>query len=695
MFFDVDAQLLIFSILFFVLGSLFQGIIRRYIKKPAQILKDDLHGETGNSFQFFTELSEQYPFDMIIKGPDDELLFASQGKTVAGLPERDLGISLGGRFSDILRNALIDGSIVIPNADLENAVQQFRDVEKTDGAEIEFQDRYGSWYRRTTRFLSSGRLLLIRVDITKDRQARDQLQRQRQQLDNILNSARSAICGLDIDGNIVFANAQALQYLELSEGFPARWPEQITMLSLLGADMLTARADPLHRARTGETIKGEKFILRRSTHTLTEYTRFTCAPIATPMPDGPVTILQLDDITVEENNRQQLERKGRLDALGQLTAGIAHDFNNVLGAIQYAMAIIVDETDTVQRNQVQEIAASSVARGSKLTNRLLTFAKQQPGQSSIIRLDNFIAEFERLVAATIEENITVKFMLDDPNQQILCDPSQLENALLNLVLNSRDAIVRAKKGNKIILRVSQNSVMDSSIQQSMILNQNMDDQEKVKKTFVSFSLSDNGPGMSEEIRNRATDPFFTTEEANAGKGLGLSIVYGFVMQAEGDLRISSEEGKGTTVLMTLPTNLIYEGLQAPSTPEFLVRGTGQTLLVVEDEDDLRMLTQRMLKSLGYQTLGASSGKQALELFQNDLQIDLVLTDIIMPGHLDGFQLSEKLKSIRPDIPIVYMSGYAQSGDDQPRTVQAPMLSKPIRPHDLAEALHCALKPIHQ
>lgn len=646
--------------------------------------------ETKGSLQLFTELTSLFPFDMIIKGPDDKVQFVAQGRNADGDTQRDLGVRFEGNFSNVLKNALIEGTIVIPGADLESAIQQFHDVEKTDGAEIEFQDRYGSWYRRTTRFLSSNRLLLIRVDITKDRKAQDQLLRQRQQLDNILNSARSAICGLDVDGNVVFANAQASHYLQLAETLPARWPEQITMLSPEDVEPLPANADPLYRARAGETIKGEKFRLQRLNYPVTEYTRFTCAPIATPMPGGPVTILLLDDITVEESNRQQLERKSRLDALGQLTAGIAHDFNNVLGAIQYALAIVAEETDTTERNEVLDIAASSVARGSTLTNRLLAFAKRQPGQSSTIRLDKFINEFERLVSATIEENITLDFNLDDPNQQIFSDPIQLENALLNLVLNSRDAIVRGRKGNKISLKITQKSMVDPSLPQSRVSHQKPDIQEEPRKTFVCFSLEDNGPGMNEEVRSRATDPFFTTEGANSGKGLGLSMVYGFVTQAEGELRISSEEGKGTTVLMTLPKNLVDEGLQAPSTPQFLVRGTGQTLLVVEDEDDLRMLTERMLKSLGYQTLGADSGKQALELFQKNPQVDLVLTDIIMPGNLDGFKLAEKLRHVRQDIPIVYMSGYAQLPDDQTSLVQAPILPKPIRPNELAEVLQAAL-----
>lgn len=471
----------------------------------------------------------------------------------------------------------------------------------------------GRWIKTTDRPMPNGGFVSVQSDVTAfynlqtrlekqvaaEVEFRDQIQDQRQQLDNILNSARSAIYGLDLEGNIVFANLQATQYLNLPSDLPTHWPSNLTLCDRQHGTRLDEGANPLSRAISGETIKGEVFQLHRTELDSTHCIRLTCAPIAAPMPNGPVTILFFDDITDQESTRIQLERKSRLDALGQLTGGICHEFNNLLSTIHYAMILAAEESDPVERKVVLDIAASSVARGSSLTKRLLAFAKKQPGQAVSFPIADFMADFEKLVRPTIEKHISLSFILADDELWVQCDPTQLENALLNLVLNSRDAIIARNTGSDISLKVTINPSMIPLEDQGTVVLPLTTGSSGVQNDgsphgYLSFVIEDDGPGMSDEVRRQAADPFFTTKEINAGTGLGLSMVYGFVMQSAGEMRLSSNEKQGTSVELLLPRSRPGTAPTAPQRQQLLNKGAGEAILFVEDEEELRITTERML-----------------------------------------------------------------------------------------------------
>lgn len=571
----------------------------------------------------------------------------------------------------------------------------------------------GRWIKTTDRAMPSGGFVSVQSDVTAfynlqtrlekqvaaEVEFRDQIQDQRQQLDNILNSARSTIYGLDLDGRIVFANDQATQYLQLPPDLPAHWPSDLTLRDHHSGLLLEGANSPLRRALSGETIKGDVFRLHRAELDSTRYIRLTCAPIATPMRNGPVTILFFDDITEQEHTRLQLERKSRLDALGQLTGGISHEFNNLLTTIHYAMILAAEETDPKERKAVLDLAASSVARGSDLTKRLLAFAKSQPGQAVSFSLAEFMVDFEKLVRPTIEKYISLSFILEADDLWVQCDATQLQNALLNLILNSRDAIIGYKTGGHISVRVTANPSMIPVLSHNMPASKLTEDHspaqtsatDDCRNEYLGFVVEDDGPGMSDEVRRRATDPFFTTKEPNSGTGLGLSMVYGFVEQSAGEMRLSSNGKQGTSVELLLPRGQPTAPHKAVQPTQSQDTGTGQTVLVVEDEEDLCILTERMLRTLGYHAISARSGADALDILNTTKGIQLVLTDIMMPGGMDGFQLAKRIRAQTPDLPLIYMTGGLNHpvkgiGDEEKL-----ILRKPIRPKVLADSIRNALQ----
>ena len=208
--------------------------------------------------------------------------------------------------------------------------------------------------------------------------------------------------------------------------------------------------------------------------------------------------------------------------------------------------------------------------------------------------------------------------------------------------------------------------------------------------YIELSVSDNGPGMSKPVVSRALDPFFTTKGTNSGTGLGLSMVYGFVQQSDGELRIYTEEGQGTTVKLFLPRGDAKTGLEGPVEPPPLVNGQGETILIVEDEEILLDQFDEMLRELNYQTILASNGHKALDLLKSGAEPDLIITDVVMPGGMGGFDLAKEARSIMPSVPIIYMSGYTGYTDEEMGEVAAPLLPKPTSPAMTASQIRRAL-----
>ncbi|MDA8747724.1 ATP-binding protein, partial [Litoreibacter sp.] len=521
----------------------------------------------------------------------------------------------------------------------------------------------------------SDALVVFKQNATELREANDILAQRNDEiwqlsgrLETILDTTSSGIIAFNDTGQIILANLPARHFLGgISLEVPFDRPKGVTFLDREDLSPLDASADPINRVIAGQTLNNEIALMQRAGQGDGRYVRISSNRVE-DAESIVCTVLVIDDVSVAEQNRQQIERSSRLDALGQLTGGIAHDFNNLLATIQYAVQLSADATDPQSRTKFTKIALDSVDRGSKLSNRLLSFAKQQPGIAKSHNVETALKEFKSLVGPTIEGFLTLEFRIDEPDMSVFCDSAQLENALLNLVLNARDAILRGNTGDKITVVVRgvaeismdpDTSRADPDRYLTDSLQAELRNQESRNKStayrYVEFSVTDNGPGMTEDVKRRALDPFFSTKSTNSGTGLGLSMVYGFVQQSGGELRIYSELGRGTTMRLLLPRGSDQNEREEPYARQMPTTGDGQRILVVEDESHLLEAMEALIENLGYKVHKATSGRKALEMIKNGLEVDLLLTDIVMPGGLGGFDLAAKVRALKPELAIVYMS----------------------------------------
>jgi two-component system cell cycle sensor histidine kinase/response regulator CckA len=358
-------------------------------------------------------------------------------------------------------------------------------------------------------------------------------------------------------------------------------------------------------------------------------------------------------------------RTQRLESLGQLAGGIAHDFNNMLGVILNYANFVIEEAESdepdiamIASDARQVIRAGN--RGTELTHQLLAFARREVVRPQTVDLNAIVAEVQELLRRTLGEHISLIFRPGPDLPMVVCDPSQIEQMLVNLALNARDAM---PSGGQLVIDTG---LLDNR---------------------VRLRVCDSGRGMPADVAERAFDPFYTTKGSGEGTGLGLATVYGIVTQAGGEVALASEVGLGTTITVLLPAGAApasSEAADRPSTTE----GNGETLLVAEDEDALRDVAGRILTGAGYRVLLADGGAQALELAAcHDGEIDLLVSDVVMPGML-GKELAERLVVARPGTRVLYMSGYAQPVLASQGTLDpgVALLEKPFTAGDLLTAV---------
>ena len=510
----------------------------------------------------------------------------------------------------------------------------------------------------------------------------------RRELEVIFNAATSGIIALSADGRIVRINDRARHFLGgRTEEPPFKWPETIQFLEAETGQPLDESADPVRRVLSGHKLSHQTHLMRRvQAGDDPRFVRLDSASLQDEE-SGVHTVLVIDDVSAEERNRQVIERKSRLDALGQLTGGIAHDFNNLLASQLYAVTLARDAASDERRQHYLGVAESSINRGRSLTSRLLSFARKQPGLSSARGTAAVLDDFDKLVRPMIEAQIDLKIEVEEEEISHFCDQTQLETALMNLVLNSRDAILRSGEGNRIEIKARTVRAPNAELEarQSRAPSDALSDDGSSFR-YVEISVSDNGPGMDKETLARCTDPFFTTKDSNSGTGLGLAMVFGFVRQSDADLRIYSELGVGTTVQLTLPRGAPDGSREERVVPQIVEQGEGQTVLVVEDEPQLLTMLIDTLESMGYAVISANSGANAMRRVDAGDRFDVLITDVVMPGAIGGFELARRIRAARPEIPVIYSSGYTGFAASEMGEVQAPLLQKPVSPADLAEAL---------
>jgi CheY-like chemotaxis protein len=361
-----------------------------------------------------------------------------------------------------------------------------------------------------------------------------------------------------------------------------------------------------------------------------------------------------------------------MEAVGQLTGGIAHDFNNLLTPILGGLEIIASRTEDARLKRIAETALESTRRGAKLTGQLLAFSRIQRISMAPIPVNAVIANMQELLRHTIGRDVSIETRLSPDVGHGVCDANQLENALLNLAINARDAMV---EGGTLTISTARAELSGHS--------------DVPDGAYVRVSVADTGAGMPPEVLARATEPFYSTKPLGKGTGLGLAQVYGIARQSGGTLDIESRPGEGTTVHLLLPA---AEGVAAAADPGAAVAAEEQSLpdggaavLVVDDDPGVRSFLRESLSGLGYDTQEADSAAAALAAVEKKLP-DLVLLDYAMPG-MHGADAARELRARHPDLPIVFVTGYAESSQlEAALGSDVPVLRKPFTIADLAAAV---------
>jgi CheY-like chemotaxis protein len=370
-----------------------------------------------------------------------------------------------------------------------------------------------------------------------------------------------------------------------------------------------------------------------------------------------------------------------MESIGQLTGGIAHDFNNMLTVITGTIDILGDAVaDNPQLASIARLISEAADRGSELTRLLLAFARKQPLRPCDTDVNALLGGLQSLLRPTLGERIEVETVLHPGTWPIFIDRGQLESALVNLAVNARDAM---PNGGRLTLETG-NAPIDHDFARRL--------GEIEAGSYVVITVSDSGCGIPEAVRAKVFDPFFTTKEVGKGTGLGLSMVYGFIKQSGGHITLYSEEGLGTTFRIYLPRAKAEPEQLAPVVSEAAPVGGSETILVVEDDAMVRNYVTAQLKSLGYTTLSVANAAAALSICERNAAFDLLFTDIVMPGKMNGVDLAAEMELRRPGLKVLFTSGYSENAVVRNNRIDSDilLLSKPYRRADLARMVRHAL-----
>jgi len=531
------------------------------------------------------------------------------------------------------------------------------------------------------------RMVGANFDISRLREVERTAREGRRRLEALANTIPGAMFRYAIDGQ----GAEQMEYM--SPGCVDIW--EVT------AEEVSGDPSPLWDQVHGEDRTGLAVSIQKSAETLTPW--FHEWRIKTPsgaekwlqghgwprrMADGGTewSSLILDITDQTETKRQLAESREmffeaqKLEAVGKLTGGVAHDFNNLVAVIMGNLELLERRVDDADR-ELMDDALEACRRAATLTQQLLAFGRRATLRPEVLNMNDVLASSERLLRRTLPESIRLETVQGGGLWPVELDQGLLENALLNLALNARDAM---PAGGRLTIETA-NVRLDADYIDSRA-------EDVAPGRYVMVAVSDTGTGMPPEIAESAFEPFFTTKGVGEGSGMGLAMVHGFVKQSRGIVRLYTEPGTGTTVKLYFP---IHQGdaaaEPAPEADAADHSGTGHVLLA-EDEDKVRAVIERQLTGLGYRVTACRDGTEALASLEADPSIDILVTDIVMPGPLQGPHLARECRARRPDLPVIFMSGYPQEaaihGNGlKPDDIQ---LTKPVRLRDLGHAVHMAL-----
>ncbi|MCP3393471.1 PAS domain S-box protein [Bradyrhizobium sp. CCGB12] len=529
----------------------------------------------------------------------------------------------------------------------------------------------GNWSEPAQRFFFIGR------DMTEARRAQESLRESERLARNIVETSLDAFVQTDETSSILNWNSQAEQL------FGWRRDEVLGKSTI---DLIVAESER-DRVSAGLT----QFLANDDGRTLNRRRELMCqrrdgkefmaelSVTALKRREGLLFNVFYRDLTDKIAAEERIRHAEKMEAVGQLTGGVAHDFNNILTVITGTIEILAEAVEKEpQLAAITKMIDEAAGRGAELTQHLLAFARKQPLQPREIDINSLIVDTAKLLRPTLGEQIQIEAVFEDENCVAIVDPNQLTTAILNLALNARDAM---PGGGKLILETG-GAYLDE-------VYANVNDVRPGH--YVMIAVSDTGTGIAATMLARVFDPFFTSKGPGKGTGLGLSMVYGFIKQSAGHIKIYSEEGHGTTIKMYLPPGKTATAVGEGVTP-VTIEGGHETILVVEDDRLVRDYVLAQLHALGYVTLQAANAAEALAIVAAGKPFDLLFTDVIMPGKMNGRQLADELQKTRPDLRVVYTSGYTENAIIHHGRLDAGvlLLAKPYRKSDLARIIRKAL-----
>ncbi len=548
-------------------------------------------------------------------------------------------------------------------------------------------------HHETTRVTKSGRLVNVSLsvsplrdnsgeiigaskiarDITESRRTQAALTQEIEERERIFETSQDLILVTDTKGTFVQVSPSSMAILGIK-------PEEMighSAAEFIYPDDLESTREEMRSARRGHLMRNfETRYVHKDGHPVSLFWMGTWSePVRRHFFVGR-------DLTEKQAAEAQFRQAQKMDAIGQLTGGVAHDFNNILTVITGTIGILADAVaEDPQLSAIAKMIDDAAERGASLTKHLLAFARKQPLQPREIDVNTLVVETIKLLRPTLGEQIQINPQLAADAWPALVDPNQLTTAILNLSLNARDAM---PGGGKLVVETG-NVHLDEGY---AAMNGDV-----AVGNYVMIAVSDTGTGISPDNLERVFDPFFTTKEVGKGTGLGLSMVFGFVKQSNGHIKIYSEVGHGTTVKIYLPRATGVSDTAVETLASMRVAGGHETILVVEDDNLVRRYVVTQIESLGYKTLEASRASKALEIIDGPDHIDLLFTDVIMPGSMNGRQLVDAALVRRPGLKTLFTSGYTENAIVHHGRLDTGvlLLAKPYRKSDLARMIRLALE----
>jgi PAS domain S-box-containing protein len=514
-------------------------------------------------------------------------------------------------------------------------------------------------------------------DISERQRSLAALRESEERFRGIIENSPSAIFLTDRRGRFRLINSQFEEWYGIAAAeVMGRTPHNIFPPALA----------ELNDTADGKVIASETATESECVAPFADGTMHTLIAVKFPVRDGDGNIVGIGtihrDVTEQKETDEKLRQSQKMEAIGQLTGGVAHDFNNLLAVMVGSFELIGERANGDARlAELAKRGLSAAERGGALTDRLLAFSRKQTLLPKRLDLNQLVRDMAALLSRTLGERIEVRTGGAEDLWPCYADQAQLENALLNLALNARDAM---PDGGCLTIESSNLPLSEAAAAAEADVGPG---------DYVVLRVSDTGGGVAEEALGRVFEPFFTTKEVGKGTGLGLSMVHGFAKQSGGTVTIKSALGAGTTVTLYLPRAAAEKEKEAGDLVPSVPAGAGETILVVEDDDAVRLLAVDLLDDLGYQTIAADTGPAALAQLEGAAPISLLLTDVVLPGAMNGVMLASEVRRSSPATRIIFMTGYANDALDDYSDPEGPahIIHKPFRRAELAAAIHGAME----